>query len=238
MTSVPDATGYIYGLSCTCHPEDGVRYVGQTYRSIERRLFEHIWDATKRTGRSVIKTPLSHWIRKHGESNIESRALESGIALCDLDAREIFWIEELSTHKTTGGLNVSTGGESRRGWNHTPEAREKIIQALRGRPVSQETRDKIRDAQIGRPKPLTPEALASVRAKAAERVVSDETRKKISEKSRGGGNGCAKVTESDVLEIRRILKEGSMTQTEIASRFGIHQTTVSDIGRRKVWRHI
>lgn len=46
----------------------------------------------------------------------------------------------------------------------------------------------------------------------------------------------AKLTEPDVLEIRRL--RGRMTQVEIASLFNITQVTVSDIHIRKTWKHL
>ena len=47
----------------------------------------------------------------------------------------------------------------------------------------------------------------------------------------------AKLTEEMVLEIRKLYSEG-MTQTEIASRFPVTQSSVSLIVLRKQWTHI
>jgi hypothetical protein len=46
----------------------------------------------------------------------------------------------------------------------------------------------------------------------------------------------AKLTEDDVRAIRGSYPR--MTQTAIAKQYGLDQTTVSDICRRKIWRHI
>lgn len=48
-----------------------------------------------------------------------------------------------------------------------------------------------------------------------------------------GERGNAKLSSSDVLEIRRL--KGAMPQTRIAARFGINPSTVSDIYRGKLW---
>ena len=52
------------------------------------------------------------------------------------------------------------------------------------------------------------------------------------------GERCryAKLTEADVVEIRRLLSESTLTQREIAARFDIGQGNVSRIGSRKIWR--
>ena len=55
--------------------------------------------------------------------------------------------------------------------------------------------------------------------------------------SRGTTNGAAKLSESDVLEIRSLHMSGAL-QEEIAVMFGISQTGVSAIITRKVWTHI
>jgi predicted XRE-type DNA-binding protein len=55
--------------------------------------------------------------------------------------------------------------------------------------------------------------------------------------NRGEKSGNAKLTVKKVLEIRIRLAAGDM-QKEIASDFGIDQTTVSNIATRKRWKHI
>lgn len=58
--------------------------------------------------------------------------------------------------------------------------------------------------------------------------------------SSGGPKGArhpmAKLTEQDVLQIRQMFL-GKMTQKEIATRFGVEQTNISQIALRKIWRH-
>ena len=55
--------------------------------------------------------------------------------------------------------------------------------------------------------------------------------------TRGETHGTAKLTESKVREIRNLKNQG-MNGTYIAEQFGISRHTVSDIHRRKTWRHI
>jgi hypothetical protein len=52
--------------------------------------------------------------------------------------------------------------------------------------------------------------------------------------NRGVRHGRAKLTEADVIEIRRMAAAGTL-QAEIMTRFGIAQTTVSQIVTRKIW---
>jgi len=80
--------------------------------------------------------------------------------------------------------------------------------------------------------------------------ISEETRQLMSEKKKGeantnygkdfsGENGPNSVLkEQDVIEIRIDLKEGLLTQKEIGEKFGVSHHTISDIKRRKTWKHI
>lgn len=54
---------------------------------------------------------------------------------------------------------------------------------------------------------------------------------------RGEANGAAKFTTIQILEIRTRCAKGE-TQTSVAKRFGIRQGYVSDIVRRRTWKHI
>jgi hypothetical protein len=56
--------------------------------------------------------------------------------------------------------------------------------------------------------------------------------------SQGELSRNAKLTAGDVREIRRIYAAGEMTQIPLAKRFGVSQTNISDILRRRTWTHI
>ena len=54
---------------------------------------------------------------------------------------------------------------------------------------------------------------------------------------KGSDNPWAKTTEADVLSIRSEYAAGAR-QVDLASKYGLHQTTISDIVRRKIWKHV
>lgn len=56
-------------------------------------------------------------------------------------------------------------------------------------------------------------------------------------KRRGSSCNFAKINEASVLEIRKMLASGAK-QKEIADMFGVDQTLVSQIKRRKIWAHL
>lgn len=55
---------------------------------------------------------------------------------------------------------------------------------------------------------------------------------------RGVKNTSAKLTEADVLAIRSLCAARSLPQSEIATRYGVSQRTVSEIHTRKTWAHV
>lgn len=58
------------------------------------------------------------------------------------------------------------------------------------------------------------------------------------EHSRGVSNGRAKLTEQDVLEIRRELNAGISTAVELAGRFGVTDSCILMIKWGKTWKHL
>jgi hypothetical protein len=56
--------------------------------------------------------------------------------------------------------------------------------------------------------------------------------------AKGEENGQSKLTDPDVINIRELFQAGGVTQTQLSLQFGVSKTTISDVIRRKVWKHI
>lgn len=54
----------------------------------------------------------------------------------------------------------------------------------------------------------------------------------------GSTNPFAKLTEAQVIEIRNIYAGGGITQSELASKFGVGHTIIGSIINRRKWKHI
>ncbi len=65
---------------------------------------------------------------------------------------------------------------------------------------------------------------------------SEKHKIKISEKTKGENNHNHKLTEQDVIQIKLLLKEGILTQQEIADIFGVSRGTISKIKLGKRWK--
>lgn len=48
----------------------------------------------------------------------------------------------------------------------------------------------------------------------------------------------AKLSEEDVLLIRKVYGTTDVTQRQLAEEFGLNQKTVCEIVNRKIWKHL
>ena len=85
-------------------------------------------------------------------------------------------------------------------------------------------------------------AKANNHYKNLEYVTASENRKhafKLGLSShKGEGHPASKLTNKDVLEIRRIYSKGDIRKVDISKLFNISQSTVGRVISRKVWAHI
>ena len=71
----------------------------------------------------------------------------------------------------------------------------------------------------------------------ADRITRGHVRRGPVPGLQGERHPQAKLKANDVVEIRRLLAQG-MLQRVIATRFGVNQTMISSISRRKNWAHV
>jgi len=68
--------------------------------------------------------------------------------------------------------------------------------------------------------------------------MADSVRNGIAFVATGAAHWNAKLTEDQVREIRRLYATENFTQQELALKFGVSRRMVSDIVRRKTWKHV
>ncbi|MEM7590473.1 MAG: HNH endonuclease, partial [Cyanobacteria bacterium P01_A01_bin.83] len=56
--------------------------------------------------------------------------------------------------------------------------------------------------------------------------------------TKGQNNGFAKLTEAEVIQIKRLLSDGKLTQKTIGSQFNISQSTVKSIKSGRRWSYL
>jgi group I intron endonuclease len=168
-------TGYIYLIR---NMINGKCYVGLTRKTISNR-----WNSHLRRCKSGNHSPLYDSIRKYGIANFCVDILEE-IEYDFLQEREIFYIDKLQTHVSTGkGYNQTFGGEGvvgHSGWHHTESAKIAIGIGNSKKVRSDETKEKIR---ISVKKAMTPAVIDNIKRKTKEALKDPTRRQAIREKN-------------------------------------------------------
>ena len=93
----------IYHIQDTLGRSHG--YVGKTSKTVEKRWQEH------NQGLKNKKTILAKSLKCHGSETYQMTHIFTVLDEKDVDEFEKFFIKELKTHYTEGGLNVTWGGD-------------------------------------------------------------------------------------------------------------------------------
>lgn len=117
-------------------------YIGITIQGFKTRFGHHLYEA-----KTDSPFPIHKAIRKYGESSFEIEVLEIVESIEELKEREKFYIKELKAKDRKFGYNLTEGGDGTFGRMHSNETKAKIGEKAKGRVVSEETKQKMRDAQ-------------------------------------------------------------------------------------------
>lgn len=105
--------------------------------------------------------------------------------------------------------------------------KEIISSFVKTRPVSLETKAKMSEALSGDKNPHY------------NKKASEVTKQRMKESAkRGSENNISKLTENDIINIRKIYKEGKIGHTKIGRIFGVGRKTISSIINNKTWTHV
>ena len=107
----------MYYIYCYTNKINNHKYVGQT-NNYERRIREHRSCAFNEKA-SSYNDLIHKKIREYGEENFEITIIEKLFTedIEEVNQREIYWIDKLQSHCSTGlGYNVSYGG-GRKGYS-------------------------------------------------------------------------------------------------------------------------
>lgn len=133
----------MYYIYCYIDTRNNLKYIGQVidYRE-ERRQREHIDWATGDTyfDRVIHKYPFA----------FDYHLIDNAFTLEEANRKEIWWIAFLKT-KYPNGYNLTDGGGGSLGYAVLPETKAKISNTLMGHPVSDQTRNKIKDSHDKQP---------------------------------------------------------------------------------------
>jgi group I intron endonuclease len=167
-------------------------YIGQS-NNITRRINDH-----KKELKNGIhnNTHIQRSWNKYGCDNFTFNIIEECLEN-ELNEKEIYYIKEYRLMYEL--YNQTEGGKyGLRGYTHSEKTKEKLRQKRKNQIFSEETRQKLIKAHIGRKsKPMSEEQKEKLRQANLGKEVSEETKIKISEslKGRTGPNKDKRFTE-------------------------------------------
>lgn len=169
--------GCIYRILCI---ENQKSYIGQSIRNDPKSRYSRHWnDAINRNE----DTPLYRAFRKYGKDCFILETL-CVVSKDSLDNMECYYAEQYDSYIWNNGYNaVLCGKGCRPSQIHTDEFRLKMSNRMRGRKMSEETKEKIRSAKLGTTCKWSDETrnriIEECRIRSTGKHHSEETKKKI-----------------------------------------------------------
>ncbi len=181
----------------------------------------------KMKGRVVTKEEREHLSRLLKGRPIHSAETRKAMSEKRRGRKLPQWQKDFLSKIHTGRKTPPEVIEKMRKYRATPETREKISQAGKGRVVSDQTRAKMSRSRKGR-------ALSSGHVEHVRQALL----RPDSGLLRGSSNPSAKLTEDQVREMRRKYREDGRRMNSLAHEYGVSCTVSQQIIRRKKWKHV
>ncbi len=117
------------------------KYIGVTKQTLDQRFRQHMKDLKKGS-----KLTVHNAIRKHGIDSFRVYKIDDAESLSELKEKEKYWIEKYDTFKN--GYNETLGGEGSWGRKVTLKTKKLISERAKERFLSEDARQKQREATI------------------------------------------------------------------------------------------
>ena len=132
--------------------------------------------------------------------------------------------------------------ESRTGTHASEETKKKLSEQKQGelnnfygKRHSEESKKKMSDAKVG--KPVTEKQLEGLKLGWGTTYWTEETYQKLSQSKRGENSPTSKLTEAQVIDILKMLKENA-PYASIKKKYNISDSQISRIKTRKRWSYL
>lgn len=202
---------------------NGKVYIGQTVMSLGRRWSQH---STSKKNSSMYNA-----FRRYGPEHFAIEAICSTTSPEHLNELEQFFIKQYDS-LVPNGYNLTTGGNS--AFKRSEHTKKLQSEAMKGRTVSQEIRDKISATLFGR----VGNRLGATHTSEARKLISEKQKgRKLSERTKNKMS-VAKKGKSTYNSRQVMCIETGITfisATEAANKLKLQQTSISAVcrGERK-----
>ena len=162
---------------------NGKKYVGITSKKPQKR-----WN----NGKGYERQYFYNAIVKYGWENFDHEILKTGLTQEEADYWERYYIQEFDSCLGHNGYNAAIGGydAGMTGLHHSEEAKKKMSEARRGKPLSKEHREKLSKVRKGR-KLSEQNKIGIGNARRGKRH-TEETKARIRSLMYGENSPCAK----------------------------------------------
>lgn len=228
-------------------------YVGSSI-NITNRWKDHLWLLKNNVHHS--KALQNAW-NKYGNSQFSFEILEELESNTNIIEREQYWIDKLQAYSK--GYNCRSKADIH--YSPDEETKKKISEGTKKGMNNDVTREKLRVSHIGSKSSkskLTEQQVYDIKIKLCEPkinrrslakyynvdistidgILSEDTWKHVTISGVMYKNNIHKLTENDVIEIKKLLQNNKLSQKQIAEKFGVIQQTISNIKRGVIWSHI
>lgn len=205
----------MYGVIYAYVLDKEVKYIGQTI-NIAARQSNQLSNARNKDSKEY-NYPLSRGIRKHGFEAFEVKIIDKANTLEELNKKEIYWIDYYKTYSSQQGYNQRIGGNSDN--SHQFEISDLIVDEIiellkKGTPYKEiEKQTKVSFAHI-----------SGINTGSKRRREGQSYPITTMTKGR-------KINDEQVLEIITLLKETSLTYSEIGFKYGVSDGAIGKINR-------
>lgn len=162
---------------------NGKKYVGITSKKPQKR-----WN----NGKGYERQYFYNAIVKYGWENFDHEILKTGLTQEEADYWERYYIQKFDSCLGHNGYNAAIGGydAGMTGLHHSEEAKKKMSEARRGKPLSKEHREKLSKVRKGR-KLSEQNKIGIGNARRGKRH-TEETKARIRSLMYGENSPCAK----------------------------------------------
>lgn len=211
-------------------------YVGSSV-NIKRRVKQHYSDLI---GNLHKNSYLQRTWNKYGELSFVSGVLELVDRKENLLSSEQYWIDFFESASREDGFNLSPTAGSNLGFKKTKEQIENSILAIRGTKNTILTEDGASQVKFMLNKDYSITYIAKLMEVDYETIRSIRRGNSflyVNPQIKHNNNMKAKLTESDVIEIKKLLNTGERVK-EISIDYSVSHRTISAIKNEISWKHI
>lgn len=219
---------------------NGKYYIGLS-NDIKRRMYEH--NNIRRLDTHKFQQPCDLAIRKYGKIT-EIEILEENDDYELLNEREKYWIQYYDATNKEKGYNLTIGGNSLTGEDH-PEctfSNDDILDIRKRRFAGERKIDVYQDYKnhpfgtferiwLGRTAPTIGKEYIILPNEIPRQIYSSIA-------NRGQNNNKAKLTEEDVINIRKRYDNGESIANIAKDYTFINQNSIRRVCKRETWKHI